>query len=147
MTNMTEILEYIGVFLLEHKLFAMAVALVCLIIANTLLGAVIAGLKMQFKKEVLIRGILKHSSVALAIFLIYVAGLCVPNLQVTLINENAATILEALDAGFLSALAYYAVKVFKNLFSLFGVKTEVQEITPTTSVPTVTELADDEVIV
>lgn len=144
---MKDLLVLISEFLAAHKLVALSIALLCLIIANTLLGAVIAGLKMQFKKEVLVRGILKHSAVALAIFLIYVAGLCVPNLQVTLINENAATILETLDAGFLSALAYYAVKVFKNLFSLFGVKTEVQESTPSISVPIVTELGDDEVIV
>ena len=142
---MKEIILMIGAFLASHKLAALIVALIALIVANTLLGAVIAGIKMDFKKEVLVRGLLKHTAIAFAIFLIYVAGLCVPNLQLVTINGDALTLIEALDTGFLSALAVYAGKVIKNLYVLLTIdaKNAVEEINPTSSVPTFTELDVD----
>ena len=142
---MKEIILMIGAFLASHKLAALIVALIALIVANTLLGAVIAGIKMDFKKEVLVRGLLKHTAIAFAIFLIYVAGLVVPNLQLVAINGDALTLIEALDTGFLSALAVYAGKVIKNLYILLTIDTKntVEEIDPTTSVPTFTELDVD----
>lgn len=142
---MKELLVMISVFLATHKLAALSIALICLIVANTILGAVIAAIKIDFKKEVMLRGLLKHTAIAFAIFLIYVAGLVVPNLQLVTINGDALTLIEALDTGFLSALAVYAGKVIKNLYTLMTIdaKNTVEEIDPTTSVPTFTELDVD----
>ena len=144
---MKELLVLIFDFILAHKLLALLIALVCLIVANTILGVVIAGIKNDFKKEVLVRGLLKHSAIAFAIFLIYVAGCCVPNFQLVLIDGDALTLIDALDTGFASALGVYAAKVIKNLYILLTIDTKntVEEMDPHASIPTLTELDDREV--
>ena len=113
--------------------------------ANVLLGVTIAEMKLEFNKEIMLRGVFKHSAVAFAIFLIYVAGCCVPNLQVVIINEKSLTLIEALDTGFLSTLAVYSGKVIKNLYIIFtiDVKNTVEEIDCHTSIPFLTELDNE----
>ena len=142
---MKEVISLISEFILAHKLLSLTVALICLMNANVLLGIAIAEMKLEFNKEIMVRGILKHSAIAFAIFLIYVAGCCVPNLQVVIINENSLTLIEALDTGFLSALAIYAAKVIKNLYTIFTIDTKntIEEMSSTTSVSILTELDAD----
>ena len=143
---MKDLFVFIGEFLLAHKLLALTFGLVCLIISNTLLGIVIAELKVEFDKEIMIRGLLKHSAIALAVFLIYVTGLVVPNMQVVLGDGEPLTFIEALDTGFMSTLAVYAAKVIKNLYILLTIdaKNKVEEINVYESLPENTEFVDGE---
>ena len=128
---MKELILIIKEFVIMHKLLALSIALMCLILANVLLGSAIAEMKFEFKKEVFIAGVLKHVSIILGIVLIYIAGLCVPNLQLILVDERSLTLIELLDVGFVSALAVYAGKVAKNLFSLFSISANsVLEVNP-----------------
>lgn len=143
---MNELLVFIGEFFLTHKLLALTSGLVCLIASNTLLGIAIAELKVEFNKQTLIRGLLKNGAIAFAVFLIYVTGLIIPNMQVVLIDGEPLTLIQALDTGFMSTLAVYAAKTIKNLYILLTIDTkkEVKEINVYKSIPEDTEFDDSE---
>lgn len=140
--------DYMRMFVLLNEMFVTykIAALLCLIVANVLLGVAIAGIQLDFKKEVLMRGVLKHIAIICAIFLIYVAGCCIPDIQLVVINERTVTILEALNTGFLSLLAVYSAKVFKNLYIIFSIDTKnvVKDMDVIVSLPLQTELDDRE---
>lgn len=125
---------------LKHLLL-LVTALVMLMGANVLLGAVVAGLKKNFDKEVLKDGIKKALAIALALVMVYIAGLCLPDIKLVEYKNEVLTIIDALDASFLAGIIVYAGKVFKNIFTLFTVKTSSAS-SPFESIPVETELME-----
>ena len=125
---------------LKHLLL-LVTALVMLMGANVLLGAIIADLKMTFNKEVLRKGVKKAVAFALALVMVYVAGLCLPDIKLVEYEGEMVTIIDALDASFFVGFGVYAVKVFKNFYTLFTVKTSTNS-NPFESIPDETGLEE-----
>ena len=62
------------------ELLKLVLALIMFMSANVLFGAQIASLKLEYDKTVLVNGIKKHAATALGIVMMYVGGLCLPNM-------------------------------------------------------------------
>lgn len=125
---------------LKHLLL-LVTALVMLMGANVILGSIIAGLKKTFDKEVLKDGIKKAVAIAVAFVMVYIAGLCLPDIKLVEYKEEVLTIIDALDTSFLVGIGVYAGKVFKNIFTLFTVKTS-EASSPFDSIPSETGLGE-----
>lgn len=123
------------------KLVGLIISLISFMLANILLGSVLAGLKNQFNKEVLIRGFKKAFAIAIALVLIYVGGLFIPEVAVVNIGNYDLTVVKALDTLFSMAVIMYAVKSIKNLANILGVETNVDPVEDM-QVPSETEFND-----
>ena len=110
------------------KLVGLIISLVSFMLANIILGSILADLKNQFNKEVLIRGIKKAIAFAVALVLVYFGGLFIPDLAVVTIGTYSLTVIKALDTLFGMAVAMYAFKSIKNLGMVLGVDTKIDPV-------------------
>ena len=122
------------------ELSKLVLALVMFMGANVLFGAQIASLKLEYDKTVLANGIKKHAATALGIVMMYVGGLCLPNMTFDLFGAQV-TVIDGLNTLFTLAIALYVAKALKNLATLLGVSSnnKVDTVVEVTA-PEVTEL-------
>ena len=124
------------------KLVGLIISLVSFMLANIILGSILADLKNQFNKEVLIRGIKKAVAFAVALVLVYFGGLFIPDLAVVTIGTYSLTVIKALDTLFNLAVGTYAFKSIKNLGKILGVETNIDPV-ETMIEPSETEFNDE----
>lgn len=124
---------------LKH-LLSLVTALGMLMSANVLLGVIIADLKTTFDKEKLKKGVKKAVAFALALVMVYIAGLCVPYFEVEY-DGKMLTIIDALDTIFLGGIGLYVGKVMKNFYKFLTLK-DSAESSPFDSIPAETALEE-----
>ena len=100
-----------------------AIALV--MIANTLFGIAKAQKCDSFCWETLKRGIIKYLFILLGVTFIFIAGVLLPNFEVTLpVIEDSVTITQMLSVVAVAILIKYIVSCYQNLIEIFGVNPE-----------------------
>lgn len=100
-----------------------AIALV--MIANTLFGIAKAQKYDEFKWETLKRGIIKYLFILLGVTFIFIAGVLLPNFEVTLpVIEDTVTITQMLSVVAVAILIKYVISCYNNLIEIFSVEVE-----------------------
>ncbi|TCX51913.1 MULTISPECIES: hypothetical protein [unclassified Dehalobacter] len=109
-------------FTIDIVLVKIALSLVLLICANILLGSMNAILARQFDKTKFVNGLLKGLVVALAILLVYVAGLLVPNIVIMQIDGQDVTLVMALSMLLVASLLFYGKENIGKIASFINAK-------------------------
>lgn len=110
---------------IDFTLFTYLAYCALVMAANTILGIAKAYKKEDFNWDTLKKGIIKYLLILLAVCLIFVGGLLLPEfkIEITEIGRSYTTI----DALLLIAMAVagkYLVSCIKNILELFGLKIE-----------------------
>ena len=100
-----------------------AIALV--MVANTLFGVAKAQKYDEFKWDTLKKGLIKYLFILLGVAFVFIAGVLLPNFQVTLpIGDDPVTITQMLSVVAIAILIKYVISCYKNLTEIFSVTPE-----------------------
>ena len=83
------------------------IGLLCVMIANILLGATLAKFKENFKWNTLFKGIFKAVCVSLGVGLMYYCGYLNPNILAVNINGTDMNLIDGLRLVFIAGIVYY----------------------------------------
>lgn len=101
------------------------VGLVCVMLANVVLGITLAKLKKEFKTDKLLNGMIKYLSMVVGVCLMCLAGNINPDVMVANINGIEMNLNDAMSIVFISGMMYYAYQDLMKLKKLLGVSKEI----------------------
>lgn len=119
-------------------------ALLCFMLLNIAAGTGSANLQQMFDKETFLNGIKKVLYILFCCVMMCAAGLCLPNLEIAIVDGVTTNVFEAMRLILLAANATYGFKAAGNFKNLFGVSSSVEVATPFESLPKATELIVEE---
>ena len=110
---------------LDFTLFYYIGAIALVMIANTLFGIAKAQKCDSFCWETLKKGVIKYLLILLGVAFIFVAGVLLPNFEVTLpVIEDSVTITQMLSVVAVAILIKYVISCYNNLIEIFSVEVE-----------------------
>ena len=113
---------------LDFTLFYYVGAIALVMIANTLFGVAKAQKGGNFNWDTLKKGLIKYLLILLGVAFIFVAGVLLPNFEVTLpVIDETVTIIQMLSVVAIAILIKYVISCYQNLVELFGVSEEVEK--------------------
>lgn len=104
------------------------IGLICVMLANVLLGVTLAKLKRQFKKEKLLNGLVKYLGIIIGVLLMYIAGYLNPNIIVANINSVEVNLMTGIEVLFMSGIIYYGMQDLIKLKNLLGLSNDISSI-------------------
>ena len=99
------------------------IGLICVMIANIVLGSSIATLKKEWNKEKFINGITKSGFIILGCGLMYLCSYLNPNI----LAIDDMNLIDAMKTLFIAGIAMYGAMDFKKLAELLKIKTPSEE--------------------
>ena len=113
---------------LDFTLFYYIGAIALVMIANTLFGVAKAQKYNDFNWNTLKKGLIKYLLILLGVMFIFIAGVLLPNFEVTLpVVDETVTIIQMLSVVAIAILIKYVISCYQNLVELFGVEEEVEK--------------------
>ena len=113
---------------LDFTLFYYIGAIALVMIANTLFGVAKAQKYNDFNWNTLKKGLIKYLLILLGVTFIFIAGVLLPNFEVTLpVVEETVTIIQMLSVVAIAILIKYVISCYQNLVELFSVEEEVEK--------------------
>lgn len=109
-----------------REFLKLALAIVCLMSSNILLGITLAKLKEQFEKGKVLAGIVKAVSILIGIVFIILAGYLTTDIIVANINGEPVNILYGVKLILIATIVWYGANDLQKLIQLFGLKTKIQ---------------------
>lgn len=101
------------------------IGLICVMVANVLLGVTLAKLKRQFKKEKLLNGLVKYLGIIIGISLMYLAGYLNPDVVVANINGIEVNLMAGIEVLFISGIIFYGMQDLIKLKNLLGLSNDI----------------------
>ena len=101
--------------------------LVCVMVANILLGTSIATLKKDFNKEKFLNGIIKCLLVVIAILLMYLCSYLNPEIMVANINGQEVNLISGMEVLFIAGIVFYGFQCLVKLKDLLQLKIDIKE--------------------
>lgn len=101
--------------------------LICVMIANVLLGTSIAKLKKQFNKRTLWNGIFKFLLIVISVTMMYLCSYLNPNIMVANINGQEVNLATGMELIFIAGIVLYGYKDLIKLRDLLKIKTNIEE--------------------
>ena len=102
--------------------------LLCVMIANILLGSSIAKLKKEWNREKFIEGIFKMIFILLGCILMYICSCLNPNILVVNLDGNNLNLIDGMNTLFESGIVLYGFKDIIKLKDILSVKTKINEL-------------------
>lgn len=110
---------------LDFTLFYYIGAIALVMVANTLFGIAKAQKCDSFCWGTLKKGLIKYLLILLGVAFVFIAGVLLPNFEVTLpVVEETVSIVEMLSVVAIAILIKYVISCYQNLVELFGVSEE-----------------------
>ena len=103
------------------------IGLVCVMLANVLLGTSIAKIKKEFNKEKFLNGLLKCLLVIISIGLMYACSYLNPEIMVANINGQEVNLISGMEVIFIAGIVFYGFQSLIKLRDLLNLKMEVKE--------------------
>lgn len=108
---------------IDFTLFYYIGAIALVMVANTLFGIAKAQKYDEFDWGTLKKGLIKYTLILLGVSFVFVAGILLPNFEVTLpVLEDSVSIVQMLSVVAIAILIKYVVSCYQNLVDLFGVE-------------------------
>jgi hypothetical protein len=108
-------------------MWKIVIGLVCVMIANILLGAKLADLKDEFKWSKVWAGLFKSACVTLSAGLMYICSYYNPNIMIANINGINVNLISAMEALFIAGIIMYGYQDLNKLQAIIKTKVVIKE--------------------
>jgi small basic protein len=102
----------------------LVLGLVCVMLANIILGTSIATIKKQYSKAKFISGIFKAFTIIVGAFLMYLCSYLNPDILVAEVNGLEVNLINGMKVLFTSGIVLYGAKDLKKLSEILKIKGE-----------------------
>lgn len=106
----------------------LSIGLICVMIANVIMGITLAKLKSQFSKKKCFEGLVKIISIIISILLMYLCSYLNADIMVASINGMNVNLIEAIELLFTAGIVYYGSQDLIKLKDILQVKTEITDV-------------------
>jgi hypothetical protein len=105
------------------------IGLICVMLANIILGSSIAKLKKEWNISTFLNGLSKAGFIVLGAGLMYLCGHLNPNVLSISIDNQSYNIIDAMRIMFISGIVYYSGKDITKLRELLKIPTKEESKT------------------
>lgn len=106
----------------------LSIGLVCVMIANIIMGITLAKLKSQFSKKKCLEGFVKVGSIIISILLMYLCSYLNADIMVANINGINVNLIDGIELLFTAGIIYYGSQDLIKLRNILKVKTEINDL-------------------
>lgn len=103
------------------------IGLLCVMIANVLLGSSIATLKKEFNKKTFWNGVVKFFFIMTSVCLMYLCSYLNPQILVANIGGQDVNLITGMKLLFIAGIVMYGYKDLVKLRDLLNIKTKIEE--------------------
>lgn len=103
------------------------IGLICVMVANILLGATLSKFKDNFSWNALFKGVFKAVCVCLGVGLIYYCGYLNPSILAVNIDGVSMNLIDALELVFTAGIVFYGYQCIMKLKEMLNLKIDVAE--------------------
>ena len=103
------------------------IGLICVMVANILLGSSLATLKKEFSKKKFWNGFFKCLFIVISVCLMYLCSYLNPEIMVANINDQEVNLISGMEILFIAGIVYYGFQSLVKLKDLLQLKTDIKE--------------------